>query len=466
MQMNRVLVPVVFGVLCTVVWSAPSISPKIYRADQPADLTIKLNDEDLKKLAPGRQIGLLYLRQDGLFSNGKRAANRNDFERVKCEFSTSTMTFRLPQFPLRGEGMHTFRVVEVAPKAPQKSKWKVIGKVTVYSLNEDLFKLRPFKGDFHAHSKESDGSGSPVSVYCYGRMAGHDFMTLSDHRKIATAYPACDAVTSLSSGLLALPGEEFHHPGTPLHSVSIGHREGICEYVAKHPGVFKKRFNKKIGEIQDANLAEDERVSVASSEVMYDIARELGSKLINYSHPFGFPNDRYFAPDNYNRVMQERHKFDAVECPNGTSLERVMMQLNFSRDLAEKGIRLNYVNVSDTHSAATGNLASKHTVVFAESLTMDNVCDAVKNGKSLAAIGLETPKKTLSMQYAGPERLARLCYYLSREYFPKHDKICADQGALMLKVLDGTDTTTETQQQIRDLKVKLDRYSGNFWAKP
>ena len=184
----------------TAAWGNAEILPKICESGKNANFTIEVTNYN----GPMQDLRILYISQDGKFLDGKYHHDRKAFEVLTPECTSGSKTLKLNNIKLNGEGIHTMQLAIKANTKPVE--WKVIGKIPVYSLQPDLFALRPYKGDFHAHSKNSDGAGPGFSVFAYARRGGHDFMTLSDHRKYNTAISEMEKVNELNSGMLTIPG--------------------------------------------------------------------------------------------------------------------------------------------------------------------------------------------------------------------------------------------------------------------
>ncbi len=455
---KNILLSMVLSVLLLATAQAGvTVFPKVCKSDTAVDLTLYLTDTD----ASLDQLEVLYVHED----NTPKYADSALFTHLKPDsYSTETKTLLLKNVMLRGEGCHTLFVAQpVADRPP--ATWPTVGKTMVYTLKPDLFALHPYKGDFHAHSLESDGNCTSFSLYAFARRGGHDFMTLSDHRRFMTAFPAIEKVNKLESGLLCMPGEEFHSEGTPLHSVRVGGTSGVHDWVNAHQDEFKKLVEAKMNTIPRGELTKDEWEFVAKAEVMYDKARDLGAKLIIYCHPYWRPNDHYNAPTAYNDVMIDRHKYDAIECPNGVAFNQTMFVIADAMRLIKNGYTPSLVNVSDTHNAAKENFAANCTLVFTDELSLEKVCDAVRDGMCLAVVGKKEPKeKRLPLYIGANKRLVRFAYFLCSDYYDEHDRICKEQGEAMLKVLDGKGTPDD-EKKIRDLRQQLQDYNNKFWAK-
>ena len=98
----------------------------------------------------------------------------------------------------------------------------------VYALEEDLFSLRPLRGDLHSHSFRSDGAVDPAALAGHYREQGYDFFALTDHSRYYPGDEIDEAYDGVKMGLLHVPGEEVHTPDTQVHIVHAGGNESVC----------------------------------------------------------------------------------------------------------------------------------------------------------------------------------------------------------------------------------------------
>ncbi|MBC7316661.1 MAG: hypothetical protein H5T70_09615, partial [Chloroflexi bacterium] len=73
------------------------------------------------------------------------------------------------------------------------------------------------------------------------------------------------------------------------------------------------------------------------------------------------------------------------------------------------------------------------------------------------AVAGETPRAY------GPFRLVKYALYLMREVFPEHDALCAHEGALMLRYVEGD---TAALEALRPTQGSIARLYDRLWAKP
>ena len=107
---------------------------------------------------------------------------------------------------------------------------EVIAESSIYALDNDLFELNPYKGDFHMHSVRSDGLEPPAEVAAQGRKIGLDIMGITDHEQYKPSIEAIQAFDGMITDFCLCPGEEVHPPNNPVHIVSFGAESGISSY--------------------------------------------------------------------------------------------------------------------------------------------------------------------------------------------------------------------------------------------
>ena len=86
------------------------------------------------------------------------------------------------------EGQYALRIVPQVDGMPRGFPLEL----RVYAVEEDLYRLRPYRGDFHAHSCYSDGKEAPAIVAANYRKAGFDFLSITDHERYE---PSIEAAT-------------------------------------------------------------------------------------------------------------------------------------------------------------------------------------------------------------------------------------------------------------------------------
>jgi hypothetical protein len=332
-----------------------------------------------------------------------------------------------------------------------------VGDFRVYSLRDDLYRRRPYKGDMHMHSSYSDGVESPGYVAAACRRIGLDFMALTDHRRYAPSLEAQQAFRQAPVDLCIYPGEEVHPPNSPVHIVNFGGRFSVNERFAD-PAALQEV------EAIAAGLPElppgVDRYYYASAVWSFDRIREGGGLAI-FCHPDWFSANRYDLPQPTAAYILDQQPFDAYELIGGyarsESFSNVRQVARYGELLA-KGRPLPIVGVSDAHGCESGELFGwYYTVVFSPSTDLPDLVKSIKDTYSVAVEALTGEQ----VHVYGPLRLVGYTFFLLREVFPQHDQLCMQEGLLMLDLLAGRATATE---ELRLRQGDAARLYAGFWG--
>ncbi len=342
-----------------------------------------------------------------------------------------------------GEQEHVLHVTMGRQVAKENSSdWVSKGEKTLhfrfYSVNADLYSLRPYRGDLHVHSHLSDGKEAPEYVAARYRQAGFDFMAVTDHRRYAPSIRARDYWRFLKTGFRIYPGEEVHSPDNPVHIVNFGGAASVNDAAWSD----EARYRREVATIQ-AGLPEGENdFAVAASEWVFERIRACGG-LSLFCHPYWEQNYRYAVPEAVTDALLKRRKFDALEVVSGFYRHQWRSQLEQSaRYFSEcaKGNHMPVVGVSDSHGTDSGTLFDWFsTLVFSPGGELPDLLESIRSERSVAVlrIGEEFPN------LVGNFRLVRYAAFLLDEYFPRHAELCAPEGALMLEYLQGSGRARE-----------------------
>ena len=113
-------------------------------------------------------------------------------------------------------------------------------RISLYAVEEDLYKLRPLKGDLHLHSYYSDGQDGLAMIPANYREEGFDFFSLTDHNRMYTSQLINDLYQDVPLGMHMVLGEEVHTPGSSIHIVHIGGNKSVCsQYITDTDGYEK-----------------------------------------------------------------------------------------------------------------------------------------------------------------------------------------------------------------------------------
>ena len=313
---------------------------------------------------------------------------------------------------------------------------QVAAEVQLYALADDLFALRPYKGEFHIHSNRSDGRDEPARVAAWCRQIGMDFMALTDHRLYEPSLEAIAAFDDVQTDLRMYPGEEVHAPGNRVHIVNFGGTSGVSKLFEDDAAYAAEvaAIDRELNTALDGTYA----YQYASCVWCYRKVRQLGGLAI-FCHPYWVSRRTYNVPEPLIAQHLADRPFDAYEVISGFSLDEVECNvLQVARyhqeSLAPAGGPIPIVGVSDAHGCERGKLFGwYYTVVLAPSPDLGDVIDAVKACLSVAVEALpgQTPRAH------GPARLVKYAQFLLREVFPQHDALCEAEGIAMHAHLSG-----------------------------
>ena len=106
----------------------------------------------------------------------------------------------------------------------------------IYSLKEDLYKKRPYKGDLHIHTIGSDGKESPAMVTSQYRKYGYDFISITDHYTIEPSFEAIEIFKEIATPMKIFPGEEVHpKKGGVFHIVNFNPNYSVNSIAYENP---------------------------------------------------------------------------------------------------------------------------------------------------------------------------------------------------------------------------------------
>jgi len=353
-----------------------------------------------------------------------------------------------------GEQEHALPLYALEP-----AERRFLAELRVYSLPHDLHTLRPYKGDFHLHSKHSDGQESPAQVAAACRRIGLDFMAVTDHSQYAPSLEAIAAFADVPIDLRIYPGEEVHLPeNSKIHIINFGGRFSINELSSHLP-----TYTQEVEEIEKglpAELSCRERYLYASGLWGYEKIRAAGGLAI-FCHPYWITRNRYCVPE----AVLARHfsdlPFDALELISGYYLFQVesnVLQVARYQEERAKGRYIPIVGASDAHGCERGELFGwYYTIVFSNSPELPDLRQAIANLNSVAVEALPNTAPRVH----GPFRLAKYAAFLLREVFPAHDALCRAEGELMLAHLAGEATAKARLQQLKGQTEKLRR---RYWG--
>lgn len=420
------------------------VFPKIVRAHGETTITVR---------APSRRPPLL----DGaicdvriLAAEGHQGkADRSDSLQMRLEPGQGELSLTAL---FAGEQEHVILI-----EGCQSTGAEGVVELRVYSVEDDLFALRPYKGDFHIHSDRSDGREPPAHVAAACRRIGLDFVAVTDHYRYEPSLEAIRAFDGIETDFRIFPGEEVHPPDNPVHIVNFGGSFSVNALMNDEDAY---RAQVKAIEEQLTGLRPGVDAYVYASAVWcFDRTREAGG-LSLFCHPYWFTEHRYDVPEALTSQLLDDQPFDALELVSGyshASVESNILQVARYNDERARGKKIPVVGVSDAHGCEKGELFGwYYTIVFAPSPDLAEIIQGVKDLRSVAVEALpgQTPRAH------GPFRLTKYAQFLLREVLWRHDGLCRDEGELMLAHIAGDRNAADS---LRALKGRTEALYNRLW---
>lgn len=326
-------------------------------------------------------------------------------------------------------------------------------RISLYAVEEDLFNLRPLKGDLHLHSYYSDAQDGLSTIPANYREEGFDFFSLTDHNRMYTSQLINDLYKDIPLGMHMMIGEEVHTPGSSVHIVHVGGNKSVCsQYIKDTEG-----YEKAVDEIAEtlSHLPEQYRRRTAMAKWACNKIHEAGG-LAFFCHPFWSPRC-YNVSKDFADILFDEIDFDAFEILNG-STAHCNMQLALWQEQAFKGNVLPVVGNSDSHNHhfSDNTFGKLFTIVFAKSNTTKDILDAIANGYSVAVEFSPVNENDVRV-YSSQLRLVLFAHFLLENYFTETMRLCFGEGVLMRRFAEGED--------VSELLASLADTVENFYKK-
>ena len=309
-------------------------------------------------------------------------------------------------------------------------------KIALYAVKEDLYALRPLKGDLHTHTWYSDGAdGIPMTPADY-REEGFDFFALTDHNRMYPSVLCAELYKDVPLGMHIMRGEEVHTPGSLAHIVHVGGTESVCEKYIHDPAGYEAEVA-AIAETM-THIPGQYRARMAMAKWACENIRKAGGLAI-FAHPFWCPN-RYNESEEFLDLLFDEKIFDAFELIGGIQSRLNNMQVTLWQEQMMRGNVLPVVGSSDSHNHdfAAGGFGRRFTYVFARENTTEAILEAVKNGYSVAGELTGTSDNEVRF-YGGKLRLVLFAHFLFENYFSETWRLCVGEGVLMRRYAEGED---------------------------
>lgn len=312
---------------------------------------------------------------------------------------------------------------------PQEDRWlcsliyrgEVLEKFEVYSLEDDLFGLTPYKGDNHMHSFISDGKDSPEYMAAASCRRGYDYCVLTDHYNYQASLRAKAIMDALNVDFRVLPGEEIHAPGNHVHIINLGGNASVNDWYRDEPEDYERAVASYVSSMADVPMSEADKRAAASSQAVFDKIHEYGGAAV-LCHPHWILRGLLQQSEDITDYLFDNKRFDIYELIAGGAFEEgTQMQISYYQEREKMPV----VGSSDTHQQFGGRLEpGNFTVVFAEEMTVESIRESIRAGRCTAGF---------DNKFYGDYRLLKYTYFLKANYFPEHDLRCVSLGAKMLR---------------------------------
>lgn len=297
----------------------------------------------------------------------------------------------------------------------------------IYSLKEDLYNRRVFKGDMHVHSSGSDGAEMPEVVCASYRKEGYDYLAITDHHVYQSSVDAKKRFEEFKSGMTVFFGEEVHNNVAGLiHMVNFGGSYSVNDIIISNKDRLKKYVSE---ECKKQNIGDGQKAKML---VWYkwvtDEIRKSGGLSI-FAHPFWYVRNYYNCPTDIIEEVFKRGYLDAFEVIGGCAPEENNMQAAMYNQMRAEGYKIPVVGSTDCHTVhqkGESYFATAATLCFSESA--EQIPQAIKDMYSVAVECLPGQHENVY----GSFRLTKYAWFLIRNYFPLRDGLCAASGNAML----------------------------------
>ena len=413
--------------------------PQVFRANQTQTLHFELSDSNIDtsllkiKIVPMEQYDIQHT------DYHINELYRYPFKEITCEGNGSFSV----NHTFNGEQRHNVRVYYDN---------KLIGRLHVYSVADDLAKLNCYKGDTHLHTNCSDGEGSPFEVACAYREIGCDFIVVTDHHKYWPSVQAQEEVAAVTKAFTVIRGEEVHNMDMGyFHIINMGGNTSVNEIIETNDAYVQEQVNAILAERDFEGLA-DPRSAAFRIFVANEIRKGGGVAIL--PHPFWHIGEYHTQTEEV--VYHFRHgDYDALEvlaaCDyqnNGSNLQELLRV-----EMIADGIKVPVVGSSDAHYAlsrkANGLFGIQFTLVFAES--PDDILNAVKEERGVA---IHRTDDTF-FHAVGRYRYAKYARFLMAEYFPAYTKLTEKHAAAM---------ATKDADALQKIESEIDTFKQTFFA--
>ncbi len=430
-----------------------NITPRVLKADCLQTVTITALDDSCKMKDGEEYILKITPMDDWDFQNSEEDVDHllnSKTKKFTLVAKNGSVSF---EYFFKGEQEWDVKLAHVIP--PKKTSPL---RFHLYSLYEDLYNKKPFKGDLHIHTCHSDGSESPALVASQYRKFGFDFMGITDHHKISGSLESIKVFENIPTTLKLFPGEEVHNKDFGYyHIVNFNPKTSVNDIILGQPEAVEAEVA-EIEKVMDAPEGISKR-ELAWRKWINDAIHKAGGITI-FPHPYWIVNDCiYHTQTKVSKEIFKRGYFDIFELRGGLDREGNNKQVDLYFEMKAEGYDYPIVGSTDTHTVLTPNDHSFNrtwSVVFAES--QDDIVENIL-AKNVAVVENEVNSQK---SVFGDIRLTLYTWFLIKNYYPTHDELCSPIGDAVIRKVFGK---TGQDEIIIALEKELADFNKSFFGR-
>lgn len=325
--------------------------------------------------------------------------------------------------------------------------------LNVYSLHEDLYGLKGYKGEVHCHTNLSDGIQDIYHTVGNYRSAGYDFLAITDHYISFGSEMVREIYADAPVDMTLLFGEEVHVPNERIHTVHLGGHSSVNQYFRDH----REEVCREVEALAATLDFEDknDKVNYAWHCWIAEKGRELGGISI-LAHPHWIWYDVYFVATSVTQRLLRNGIYDALDIRD-SDMETSVALWN---ELRAEGLTIPVVGSTDSHytSAFDCNMPCRggYTLVFAKDRAEESLTAAIKNNLSVCVNTTGTPDFV-----HGTYRLVKFSRFLLDNYYPYYMWLCRGQGVILSEYATADDSAKQCLALQND---RLRQFNTDFYG--
>lgn len=339
-----------------------------------------------------------------------------------------------------------------------------LARANIYALENDLFALRPYRGDFHIHTHYSDGSSTPTFMAARGRRIGLDVIAITDHNRYVPSLEAREGIEKIGLDILAVPGEEVSVAMNGGHILSIAATRWIKDPARERE--YEGRYDKVLAEVRKEMSDGEGALRYAHAKTITNMIHDAGGLAI-LAHPYWVAGGMFNLDQRVHEALLRNRDIDGIELFGDVEREDNRLSLARYYEYVEANGPMPLLGNSDTHREEH-TYGTFSTLLFASELTKDAILAAIKELRTvvvekLPVGGAETdPTGRGRLEVYGPTRLVMYGYFLLRNFFPVHDALAERIGYSAFARLEGrTSERFPLEEEINKMRALYQ----DVWAK-